>query len=364
MPPVGPKPPSDSAVASGDFHRLEPRRPGFRPLTQSYFSNPVLTHRIYYTLKPYLPWRLRIAMRRVLARRLREANRSTWPIDPASATPPAGWQGWPDGKKFALVLTHDVESAPGLEKVRRLAELEQQLGFRSTFNLIPEGPYTVPAELRNWLQEREFEVGVHDLRHDGWLFASQPEFERQAQRINHHLRTWQARGFRSGFMLRNLDWLHQLDVAYDASTFDTDPFEMQSDGAGTIFPFWIHPDRPAEDFASSTAGHRGGYMELPYTLPQDSTLFLLLQEKTPEIWLRKLDWIAEQGGMALVNVHPDYLRFDGEPPGARTFPVEHYTTLLEHVRSRYGDTCWHALAGDVASYAKATKPLAPAGRPV
>src|SRR5690606_40337288 len=63
-------------------------------------------------------------------------------------------------------------------------------------------------------------------------------------------------------------------------------------------------------------------------------------------------------------VPPDYLRFDGERLGARTFPAEHYITLLEHVRSRYGETCWHALAGDVASYAKATKPLAPAGRPV
>src|SRR6516164_8618023 len=38
-----------------------------------------------------------------------------------------------------------------------------------------------------------------------------------------------------------------------------------------------------------------GYVELPYTLPQDSTLFILLGEKTTNIWQRKLDWIAQHG---------------------------------------------------------------------
>ena len=52
---------------------------------------------------------------------------------------------------------------------------------------------------------------------------------------------------------------------------------------------------------------------MPYTLPQDSTLFLVLGEITPEIWMRKLDWIAEHGGMALVDVHPDYISFNGSP---------------------------------------------------
>ena len=46
-------------------------------------------------------------------------------------------------------------------------------------------------------------------------------------------------------------------------------------------------------------------MELPYTLPQDSTMFNVLQETSPDIWKKKLDWIAQRGGMVLVNVHPD-----------------------------------------------------------
>ena len=53
------------------------------------------------------------------------------------------------------------------------------------------------------------------------------------------MREWNAVGFRSGFMHHNLDWLHDLEVSYDSSTFDTDPFEPQPDGANTIFPFWV-----------------------------------------------------------------------------------------------------------------------------
>ena len=64
-----------------------------------------------------------------------------WPILPGSERPPEGWPGWPDGKKFAFVLTHDVESQQGLDRVRELAELEMEFGFRSSFNFVPEGPY-------------------------------------------------------------------------------------------------------------------------------------------------------------------------------------------------------------------------------
>ena len=100
-------------------------------------------NRLYYRLKPYLPWRLRMAARRIVARRKRRIHKDTWPINEAAGQMPDGWPGWPDGKKFAFVLTHDVESSRGLEKCRQLMELEKKLGFRSSFNFIPEGEYRV-----------------------------------------------------------------------------------------------------------------------------------------------------------------------------------------------------------------------------
>lgn len=312
--------------------------------------------RLYYQVKPYIPWVLRNRLRRASIARTRQRHQASWPIDPASGTPPPGWPGWPEGRQFSFVITHDVEGPAGLAKCLRLARLEQSLGFRSCFNFIPEGSYRVPDALRAQLTAEGFEVGVHDLHHDGKLYDSPAGFRRKAERINGYLRSWGARGYRSGFMLRNLDWHHHLDVEYDATTFDTDPFEPQPQGAGTIFPFWYqrpthfspNSSRPP-DSRPGAEGTRG-HVALPYTLPQDSTLFLVLREPTPRIWLDKLDWVARHGGMALVNVHPDYLRFDDEPVSSFTFSVEHYAALLRHVRERHGSRVWHALPHSVARW--------------
>ena len=214
------------------------------------------------------------------------------------------------------------------------------LGFRSCFNFVPEGSYRVSSELRNWLLESGFEVGVHDHKHDGKLYASRSAFQAGAERINHYLKEWDAVGFRSGFMFHNLEWIKQLNVQYDASTFDTDPFEPQPDGAKTIFPFWI--------------GSRNGdgYVELPYTLVQDSTLFVMLQEKSNGIWKEKLEWIRSRGGMALLNVHPDYVDFGQGTRAEDEFPVKHYAEFLTWLKENHSGQYWHALPRGVADFCR------------
>lgn len=301
-------------------------------------------------------------VRSLIAQRIRKRVMDVWPVMPGSESPPKGWPGWPDGKKFALVLTHDVEGRAGLSKCRQLMQLERDLGFRSSFNFIPEGDYNVPLELREELIRNGFEVGIHDLKHDGRLFASHRQFKQRAGRINRYIREWGATGFRSGFMLHELDWLHELDIEYDASTFDTDPFEPQPEGRHTIFPFWI-PGPNGASLNSQPLGSRKpsnsaldhshqGYVELPYTLPQDSTLFLLLREKTPKIWMRKLDWLADHGGMVLLDTHPDYMAFDQLNGRAGAYPSELYKEFLMYVRSKYSGAYWDALPREVAAYIK------------
>lgn len=304
----------------------------------------MLRNRIYYSLKPLIPGGLRMWLRQRYAMRVLDRSAGRWPVLPGSERPPEGWPGWPEGKKFAVVLTHDVEGRRGLEKCRKLMQLERELGFFSSFNFVPAGGYQTPAELREELVRNGYEVGVHDLNHDGHLYDSPAVFARKAAEINRHLHEWGAVGFRSGFMLNQLDWLHKLDAAYDASTFDTDPFEPQPEGQGTIFPFWVQAP------VNGTVNGRGGYVELPYTLTQDSTLFLLLGEAGPETWLRKVDWIAEHGGMVLVNVHPDYMAFDEPPESLKTFPADYYRQLLVYLRERYGDSFWQPLPRELASW--------------
>lgn len=292
---------------------------------------------LYYFAKPAIPLRVRLALRRIIANQLRRRNPNTWPISEAAGTVPANWPGWPEGKKFAFVITHDVEGRRGLDRTRQLAGLEIELGFRSAFNFVPEGEYRVSESLRGFLTGKGFEVGVHDLHHDGSLYRSRRHFTAAAEKINRYIEQWSADGFRSGFMRHNLRWLDEINVLYDSSTFDTDPFEPQPDGAGTIFPFWVSQDG------------RYGYVELPYTLPQDSTLFLLLSETSIDIWKRKLDWVAEKGGLALVNVHPDYVNFNGQNRLGE-YSQQLYRDLLEYVASRYSDQCWLALPREVARH--------------
>ena len=66
--------------------------------------------KIYYHIKPFIPRRVQVQLRRM--RTLWKLNRcaDVWPIDIKAAHPPQGWAGWPDGKRFALVLTHEGDS--------------------------------------------------------------------------------------------------------------------------------------------------------------------------------------------------------------------------------------------------------------
>jgi len=303
----------------------------------------LLRNSLYYSIKPLLPLSSRLMLRRWFTARMRGRFKDVWPILPGSEKAPNGWPGWPEGKQFAFVLTHDIEGQSGLDKTPQLMALESQLGFRSSFNIIPESGYSVSDELRGELAKNGFEVGVHDLHHDGKLYQSRKRFLRNATRINEYLRNWGAVGFRSGFMLHNLDWLHDLNIEYDASTFDTDPFEPQPQGRNTIFPFWVPHPRAGENTGQ-------GFVELPYTLAQDSTMFLLLQEKNPDVWFQKLDWVVRHGGMALIDTHPDYMATPGSRRSSWTYPVELYQQFLEQVRAKYAGAYWHVTPRELVQW--------------
>ncbi len=194
-------------------------------------------------------------LRRLRAVRRRSAYSDVWPIDEKAGGTPPGWPGWP-GKRFAFVLTHDVEGTRGLDRVESLMKLESELGFRSSFNFVPEGEYRLSAELRQTVADAGFEIGIHGLEHDGKLYNSKARFAGKAVRIREYLREWKSIGFRSPLMQHKLEWLHLLGVEYDESTFDTDPFEPQPDAAGTIFHsgFQVRTDPVLSSFHIASPG--------------------------------------------------------------------------------------------------------------
>jgi len=296
----------------------------------------------YYQIKPVIPRGLQIYVRRAIAAQKRKVTTGTWPINPVAAKQPLNWTGWPEKRKFALVLQHDVDSLRGLSRCLKLMELERQLGFQSSFNFVPED-YPTPFRVIQALAEAGFEVGVHGLKHDGKLFRHPAVFCAKLPRINRYLKKWGAVGFTSPSMLRDLNWIAELDIEHSCSTFDTDPFEPQSEGVNSIFPF-----------LSSNGAKTRAYVELPYTLAQDHGLFVILREKNIDIWKQKIDWIAENGGMAALNTHPDYMSFDGAAPDLEEYPVTHYIDFLNYIRTRYAGQYWHVLPREMARFWRTT----------
>lgn len=295
---------------------------------------------VYYTLRPLMPRRLQIGLRRGRAALLRQRHEHSWPVNGTPAAPaPPGWPGWPGGKRFALVLTHDVETREGVERCERVAAMELERGMRSAFAFVPRR-YRTPPRLRDELRRRGFGVMVHGLYHDGKLFATRSGFEERADAVNEILEAWDTRGFATPAAHHDFRWMGALDIDYDVSSYDNDPFEPQGCGLQRVFPFWV-----------AAPGHpRGGFVELPYTLAQDFTAFVMLRERGIDVWRRKLDWLADSGGMALLKTHPDYMAFSAADRSPERYPAERYGAFLDVVRERYGDDVWIALPHEVAAY--------------
>ena len=96
---------------------------------------------------------------------------------------------------------------------------------------------------------------------------------------------------------------------------------------------------------------------MPYTLPQDSTLFLLLREETPDIWLHKLDWIAEHGGMAPARCPSRLSAFRWQI--ARQTNVSSRNTTdnsCEYVHRRYPGSFWQPLPRQIADFVERLDP--------
>ena len=333
-------------------HKPEPSRVMTDILSEAQFGpnhwRMNRSKQIYYQfVRPFLPGFLRAHLRTILLSRQRDGSALHWPIEDRyvrfqcaivahlmanrSLDSIPYIHFWPVGKRFAFVLTHDVETADGQKHVREVAGLDERYGFRSSFNFVPE-KYRIDPELISELKGRGFEVGVHGLKHDGRLFSSKAIFDSRAKKINGYLKQWNAAGFRSPMTHRNPEWMQTLDIEYDLSFFDTDPYEPIPGGTMSIWPFQM-----------------GKFIELPYTMAQDHTLMVTLGETSPRLWLEKVDFIGKYHGMALVNAHPDYLK---NPPNYAI-----YEAFLQQMHEREG--YWQALPREVARWWKvrATIPL-------
>lgn len=229
---------------------------------------------------------------------------------------------YPDNYRTAIVLTHDVDSQEGFNNIPRVMEIEAKYNVTSAWYIVPY-KYKIDDGIISLLKSSGNEVGIHGFNHDGRLYFSKKIFDERARHISHAISKYQASGFRSPMVHHNLKWLQQLDILYDASCFDYDPYQPFPHSCGMIWPFLA-----------------GKFVELPYTLPQDHTLIHYLNKRDIDVWKRKTEWLVRHNGMILVITHPDYLNSFAT--------LDMYSQLLEYFSSI--KEAWRCLPCDIARW--------------
>lgn len=294
----------------------------------------------FYRVKRLIPRAAQLTARRALIHWQGLPSFPQWPYDESVATLlrfaircsllsrereqlPFRWF-WPHGARAAAILTHDVESAEGLKNAVRVADVEEDRGLRSSFNVVGCW-YDIDWGIVEELRTRGFEIGLHGIFHDRSLFSSRAEFERQQPLVREAVMRLHAEGFRSPATHRVHDWIAELPVVYDCTVPLSDPYEPQPGGSCSPWPFFLGP-----------------VVELPYTLPQDHTLFTLLDHGTIDVWRRQVECLERSYGLVQCLTHPD--------PGYLGEPINEarYIEFLDFLVQR--DSLWHALPHEVARW--------------
>lgn len=298
-----------------------------------------LATKLYYFARPWLGVRVRRHFQRLRLKGWQSIPFPRWPVDRTVEEVhelllrlcvqahegneiPFIWF-WPEGLPSCVAITHDVESKKGRDFCSVLMDLDESYGIKSSFQLIPEGRYSLNISFLESIRSRGFELNTHDLNHDGQLFSSKATFLDRAARINQHARAFGARGFRSAVLYRNLSWYGALKFSYDMSVPNAAHLDPQGGGCCTVMPYFV-----------------GDLVEVPLTTTQDYSLLHILSEYSIELWRHQLEIIGKGHGIATFNIHPDYI-IEAQ---ARSI----YVQLLEHIAQlRSEGKIWLALPGDV-----------------
>lgn len=296
-----------------------------------------LAMRAYYRSRDMMPRDVQIWLRRHYARIQARTRFPHWPIEPGlhdflesllaifqaiAGEPVPTIAAWPAGSSWALVLTHDVETSAGLGAIDPVLQVERSVGMRSSWNFVPRRYEVSPGRVQALIADG-FEVGLHGLYHDGRDLESPSILRERLPAMHEAAARWNAVGFRSPATHRDWALMPLLGFDYDSSYPDTDPFEPQGGGCCTWLPFFNQ-----------------GMVELPLTMTQDHTLFVILRQPGERAWVEKAEFLRSRGGMALLDTHPDYL--------ADRDALAAYTRFLE--RFAEDDRAWKALPSEVSSW--------------
>ncbi len=259
-------------------------------------------------------------------------------IKAGAETAPKGVDLWPDGKAYAVVLNHDVDSAWGIDNPQGIAAfraIEESVGLRSAW-MVVAGLHEAGRACFHSLLEGGHEIGCHGVEHDHvTAYLPVAEIVERLAAAAPFLEEFACTGFRAPSYHRSENLYRALDsvVAYDMSMHDS--FENANspvpsfEGCATCFPFRI-------------AGT--GVLQIPTTVAEDFVLELAGQapQEARRTQAAIVAAIRRRRGVANILTHP-------EPHlSARAPWIDCYRGLLEDLK---GDaSAWFALPRQVCDW--------------
>lgn len=238
---------------------------------------------------------------------------------------------WPDGHRAAITVTHDVDTPWILDPARSpllgaLLEAEGSAGMRGAWYVTarPLRAKHSPALAR--ITDRGHEIGAHGWNHDSKL--DYVGVRRQKRRMRLVLERFGDRpiaGIRTPWNSRSPRLLEVLSESfeYDSSVPNANGFysAVTRSGCCSVFPY----------------RHASGIVELPATLPPDTSL----GSSGYDVLAPVVDRIVELGGVVVVTVHPQPHQ-SGHREG-----IAALGSFLAATFQRHGNSLWRATPREI-----------------
>ena len=278
-----------------------------------------------------VPGRLRALIASAIGRWYRSraeqwARFPRWPLDlSADFLADAAGVGEPAKKsgRAAVMLTHDIDSAEGLENlVRTFLPLEEAAGARST-NFVVPCAWPLDEGLVREIGERGHDVGVHGYDHANRTpFANDDERKRRLDAARPFAERYGAIGYRAPSLLRTPALLRDLAsrYRYDSSMPTSGGlFPVANSGCATARPFEVE-----------------GVLEIPISLPRDGSLRFLgyAPGDIARMWIDCARVVARAGGVVMLLTHCER-RFSGTPP-----MIDAYRRFLDAINAESATFEW------------------------
>ncbi len=270
---------------------------------------------------------------------------------------------WPDGKKYAVTLSHDIDTdycfrVPDM--LTQVREIDERAGIRAAWMVVAKVA-GVGKPVLDDLHAAGHEIGFHGTDHDHKLaFLPPAEMGLRIARVSELMERYDTMGFRSPSYLRTPALYQAIDgiLQYDMSMHDVTEGICRStsrnEGCSTCLPFFI-------------AGT--DVLEIPTTVREDWYYDLLGCSQPHEVLqnqLKNTELIKARGGVASVLTHPE--------PTATSHWMSVYADLLACLAS--DDDAWTARPREIndhwrrrralidATWSEASSAATPVAQPV